>query len=73
VDIDDVVFKELDVLGGLGQAHDTELAADIVNSRRYPIEEMVTHTFPLEQAEEGLRLFMDGRDGVIHVGLDPGR
>jgi alcohol dehydrogenase len=73
VDIDGVVFKELDVLGGMGQAHDTELAADIVNSRRYPIEEMVTHTFPLEQAEEGLRLFMDGRDGVIHVGLDPGR
>ena len=73
VDIDGVVFKELDVLGGLGQAHDTELAADIVNSRRYPIEDMVTHTFPLEQAEEGLRLFMDGRDGVIHVGLDPGR
>jgi hypothetical protein len=34
---------------------------------------MVTHTFPLEQAEEGLLLFMDGRDGVIHVGLDPGR
>jgi threonine dehydrogenase-like Zn-dependent dehydrogenase len=73
IDIDGVVFKELDVLGGLGQAHDTELAADIVNSRRYPIEQMVTHTFPLDRAEEGLRLFMEGRDGVIHVGLDPGR
>jgi threonine dehydrogenase-like Zn-dependent dehydrogenase len=73
IDIDGVVFKELDILGGLGQSHDTELAAAIVNSRRYPIEDMVTHTFPLEQAEEGLRLFMDGRDGVIHVGLDPGR
>jgi len=40
---------------------------------RYPIEDMVTHTFPLEGAEEGLRLFMEGRDGVIHVGLDPDR
>jgi threonine dehydrogenase-like Zn-dependent dehydrogenase len=73
IDIDGVVFKELEVLGGLGQAHDTELAAQIVNSRRYPIEDIVTHTFPLDQAEDALRLFMDGRDGVIHVGLDPQR
>jgi len=40
---------------------------------RYPIEDMVTHTIPLEGAEEGLRLFMDARDGVIHVGRDPHR
>lgn len=73
IDIDDVVFKELDILGGLGQSHDTELAAAIVNSRRYPIEDIVTHTFPLAQAEDALRLFMDGRDQVIHVGLDPSR
>ena len=71
MDIDGIVFKELDLLGGLGQAHDTELAADIVNSRRYPIEEMVTHVFPLSATPQAFELFMGRRDGVIHVGLDP--
>ncbi|MDQ3871974.1 MAG: zinc-binding dehydrogenase, partial [Chloroflexota bacterium] len=73
VDIDGLVFKEIELIGGLGQAHDTELAAAIVNSGRYPIEAMVTHTFPLGQAEEALTLFMQGRDGAIHVALDPTR
>ena len=71
LDIDGIVFKELELIGGLGQAHDTELAAQIVNSRRYPIEDMVTHTFPLREAERGMELFMSGGDGTIHVGLDP--
>ncbi len=72
LDLDAIVFKEIDFVGGLGQAGDTEPAARIVNSGRYPIEEMVTHTFPLARAEEAMRLFMEGRDGVIHVALDPG-
>jgi alcohol dehydrogenase len=72
IDIDAVVFKEIDFRGGLGQAGDTELAARIVNSRRYPMEEMVTHTFPLSAVRTAMTLFMEGRDGVIHVALDPG-
>jgi threonine dehydrogenase-like Zn-dependent dehydrogenase len=71
IDLDALVFKEIDLVGGLGQAGDTELAARIVNSGRYPIEEMVTHTFPLARTEEAMKLFKDGRDGVIHVALDP--
>jgi threonine dehydrogenase-like Zn-dependent dehydrogenase len=71
VDIDAVVFKELDLRGGLGQAGDTEQAAGIVNSRRYPIEEMVTHVFPLSQVEDAMRTFMEGRNDVIHIALDP--
>ena len=72
VDIDAVVFKEIDFLGGLGQAGDTERGASIVNSRRYAVEEMVTHTFPLSAVREAMTLFMEGADGVIHVALDPG-
>jgi threonine dehydrogenase-like Zn-dependent dehydrogenase len=73
VDIDAVVFKELDLRGGLGQAGDTEQAAEIVNSRRYPIEEMVTHVFPLSQVEHAMKTVMEGRNDVIHVALDPAR
>jgi threonine dehydrogenase-like Zn-dependent dehydrogenase len=71
VDLDALVFKEIDFRGGLGQAGDTERAAEIVNSGRYPLEEMVTHTFPLAATEKAMRLFMDGADGVIHVAIDP--
>jgi threonine dehydrogenase-like Zn-dependent dehydrogenase len=73
LDIDAMVFKELDVLGGLGQAHDTELAAQIVNSRRYPIEAMLSMTLPLGEADEGIHIVMEGRGGPVRVGLDPAR
>jgi alcohol dehydrogenase len=71
VDVDAVVFKEIDFLGGLGQAHDTELAVRIINSRRYSVHEMVTHTFPLAEAPAAIALFKKGRNDVIHVALDP--
>jgi threonine dehydrogenase-like Zn-dependent dehydrogenase len=71
VDLDGIVFKEIEFLGGLGQAGDTEAAARIVNGGRYAIEDMVTHRFGLSDAAEAMSLFMEGRDGVIHVALDP--
>lgn len=71
VDLDAIVFKEIEFRGGLGQAGDTELAAEIVNRSTYPVEAMVTHTFPLARADEAMRLFIGGGDGVIHVALDP--
>lgn len=70
-DLDAIAFKEITFLGGLGQAGDTERAARIVNGRRNAIEDMVTHTFPLSDVGEAMSLFMEGRDGVIHVALDP--
>ena len=72
-DVDAVVFKELDLLGGLGQAHDTELAAAIVNARRYAIEEMITMTSPLAGADAAIRSFLDNSQGHIRVALDPTR
>lgn len=71
IDLDAIVFKEIDFMGGLGQAGDTERAVDIVNGGRYPIDAMVTHQFGLSEVREAMSLFMEGRDGVIHVALDP--
>lgn len=71
VDLDAIVFKEIDLRGGLGQAGDTELAAKIVNEGTAPIESMVTHRFPLKAAADALDLMMQGRDDVVHVALDP--
>ncbi|MDA8289865.1 MAG: zinc-binding dehydrogenase [Actinomycetota bacterium] len=71
LDLDEVVFKEVTILGGLGQAGDTELAAALVNSGELPIERMVSHVFPLGDAAKALELMMEGRDEVVHIGLDP--
>lgn len=68
---DKIVFKEIDLFGGLGQSWDTEPAVDIINSRRYPVEKMVTHVFPLEKADEAMRFFMDSREKTLRVGIKP--
>ena len=71
LDLDGVVFKELDIRGGLGQAGDTELAAQVVNAGTLPIDRMVSHVFPLAHAAEAIELMMASREEVVHIGLDP--
>jgi threonine dehydrogenase-like Zn-dependent dehydrogenase len=71
IDLDGIVFKEVDILGGLGQAGDTELAADLVNAGTLPIARMVSHVFPLGEAVKAVELMMEGREEVVHIGLDP--
>ncbi|MBA2305711.1 MAG: alcohol dehydrogenase catalytic domain-containing protein [Acidobacteria bacterium] len=66
-----VVFKEIQLLGGLGQSWDTEEAVRIINSRRYPIEKMVTQVFPLEEADEAIRFFMAHPEQALRVAIQP--
>ena len=66
-----IVFKELKVLGGLGQSWDTEIAVDIINSRKYAIEKMISQVFPLEQADEAMRFFMNQKSKTIRVAIKP--
>jgi len=68
---DTIVRKELKVLGGLGQAWNVEAAVKLINSRRYPIEKMVTHVFSLEKAEEALKLTREGPAGFIKAAIRP--
>jgi alcohol dehydrogenase len=68
---DMIVFKELQVLGGLGQSWDTEAAVKIINSRKYPIEKMISHVFPLERADEAIRFFMAHPEQTVRVAIKP--
>ena len=68
---DKIVFKEIDVFGGLGQSWDTEPAVEIINSGRVPLDKMITHTFPLERAEEAVRFFIDHREDTLRVAIKP--
>jgi threonine dehydrogenase-like Zn-dependent dehydrogenase len=66
-----VVFKEIQIFGGLGQSWDTEPAVSVINQRQYPIEKMVSHVFPLEQADEAIRFFMEHPEQAVRVAIKP--
>ena len=67
-----IPVKELRVQGV--NTHDTPAvrsAIKIVESRRYPIEKMVTHHFTLAEADKAVRAAGGGnRTGWVHQGRD---
>ncbi len=71
---DKIVVKELTVKGALGVDYPAyEAAIHLIESGRYPLEEMHTHTLPLEEAEHALRLLAREIPGeeAIHIALVP--
>ena len=51
----------------MDERHDFDVALDILGSGRLPLNEMVTHTFPLEQAQQALETAYDKGTGSIKV------
>lgn len=71
---DRILMKELTVYGVLGVDYPNyERAIRLIESRRYPLEKMHTHTLPLEQAEHALQLLAGAVPGesAIHIALVP--
>ncbi|HET9476067.1 MAG TPA: zinc-binding dehydrogenase [Dehalococcoidia bacterium] len=71
---DKIVLKELTLLGALGVDHvNYERAVRLIESRKYPLEKMHTHTLPLDQAERAIRLLSgaDPDEQAIHIALVP--
>ena len=55
MDWDKVTQKELVYKGALAQSyHSNEVAIRLIESRKYPLEKMVTHKFALEDAEKAV-------------------
>jgi alcohol dehydrogenase len=55
--MDKIVFKEVRVQGVYSHNITSVIPAiALAESRKYPIEKMVTHRFPLEEAEKAVRL-----------------
>jgi threonine dehydrogenase-like Zn-dependent dehydrogenase len=71
---DKVVMKELTLMGALGVDYPAyETAIRLIESGRYPLDEMHTHTLPLKDAERALKLLareLPGEDAV-HIALVP--
>jgi 2-desacetyl-2-hydroxyethyl bacteriochlorophyllide A dehydrogenase len=71
---DKIVMKELTVHGALGVDHaNYERAVRLIESRKYPLEKMHTHTLPLDQAERAIRILSGAEPGeqAIHIALVP--
>jgi threonine dehydrogenase-like Zn-dependent dehydrogenase len=55
----------------IDEIHDFTIAREIVASRKLPLADMVTHTFPLERAAEAVETAMDKSTGCIKVQFTP--
>jgi threonine dehydrogenase-like Zn-dependent dehydrogenase len=68
---DDIIFREVSVVGSLMSGHGYEPAVKIIESGRFPLEAMVTHEFPLEKIDEAFDMVVNRRDDSIKVVLNP--
>jgi threonine dehydrogenase-like Zn-dependent dehydrogenase len=71
---DRVVVKELTIMGALGVDYPAyETAIRLIESGRYPLAEMHTHTLPLDEAERAIRILARDEPGedAIHIALVP--
>ncbi|MCK4400948.1 zinc-binding dehydrogenase [bacterium] len=66
---DRIVAKELTVIGGNGQSWDVELAVQLINSKKYPLEKIITHVFAIEEAEKAMELFINEKRDCIRAAL----
>ena len=71
---DRVMGKELTIKGAFGvDFHAYEPAIRLIESGKYPLEKMHTHTMPLEEAERAIQILAREIEGeeAIHIALVP--
>lgn len=66
-----VIRNEIKLIGGYGQSGDMGYAVEIINSQKYEVEKIVSHTFPLHEANEAMNLFVEKPEQCIRVALNP--
>ena len=70
---DDIIWKKVTRRGVLGVEYSAfHRAADTIHSRKYPMERLHTHSFPIEEAERALAT-LSGEAGApsVHVAIVP--
>lgn len=69
---DDIVHKELKIRGVLATPFfEFENAIKVIESRKYPLEQMQTHQFDVSEADNAVRTLEESADGAIHVAIVP--
>lgn len=60
----EVMFKELELVGTrVYTAEDFDSAIELVN-KNYPFEKLITRVFPVDQAQEGFDILVNGGDAI---------
>jgi len=71
---DRIVVKELTVKGAFGVDYGNyERAVRLIESGKYPLERLHTHTLPLAEAERAIRILAREEPGeeAVHIALVP--
>jgi 2-desacetyl-2-hydroxyethyl bacteriochlorophyllide A dehydrogenase len=71
IDPNDIVAKELEVVGGVTAAHAVEDVAALFRRGDLSVDGVVTHEFGLADYDEALETVMERKDGVIKAVLRP--
>jgi len=71
INTDLIINREVQVIGGHGQNWDVEDAVRIINSKKYAIENIITHKFPLKDVEKAMKFFSQAPPECIRIGLIP--
>lgn len=68
-DSDLIMRKELQIKGSLGQPLDVFEAMKTIGKKKYRIDKMVTHKFPMSQADKAIEFFMEHSSECIRVAI----
>jgi 2-desacetyl-2-hydroxyethyl bacteriochlorophyllide A dehydrogenase len=71
IDPNDIVAKELEVVGGVTAAHAVEDVAALFRRGDLSVDGVITHEFDLADYDEALETVMERKDGVIKAVLRP--
>lgn len=71
IDPDDIVLKELRVVGGVTAAHAVDEVAELFRRGDLTVDGVVTHEFDLAEYETAMETVRERRDGVIKAVLRP--
>lgn len=71
INIQQIIYKELDVFGSTGYADECETTLEYLRKGMVNIEDVITHRLPLEKIKEGFDLLCSRNSGAVKVILNP--
>ncbi len=65
------MHNEIAIFGSRANPNVSRKIIQMITAGHIKVKDLITHTFPLEEFGEGLDTFVNRRDGVIKVVIEP--